>query len=266
MAFFKFRKGGDEQPTSAAPALESVEAMRKRARHRLIGAALLVALGVVGFPMLFDSQPRPIAVDIPIEIPDKNRVKPLGNLPIDSPAAQKGVAIESETVISPSVPASAAVLAASGNEPAAPASAAAPATVTSTPRPSAKPASVPTAATTKSEAALPAKSAASGTGTSKVDDGSKAQALLDGTAPDTKTSATDARFIVQVGAFADADKAREVRLKLEKAGLKTYTQVVEPKEGRRIRVRVGPFATKQDADKAAEKIKKLDLPASILEL
>ena len=41
MAFFKFRKGGDEQPTPA-PAPESIEVLRKRARHRLIGASVLV--------------------------------------------------------------------------------------------------------------------------------------------------------------------------------------------------------------------------------
>jgi DedD protein len=57
-----------------------------------------------------------------------------------------------------------------------------------------------------------------------------------------------------------------VRLKVERAGMKTYTHVVETKEGRRIRVRVGPFANKAEADKAAEKIKKLDLPAAILTL
>ena len=50
--------------------------------------------------------------------------------------------------------------------------------------------------------------------------------------------------MVQVGAFADAGKARETRLKVEKAGLKTYTHVAETKEGKRIRVRVGPFATR----------------------
>ena len=73
-------------------------------------------------------------------------------------------------------------------------------------------------------------------------------------------------MVVQVGAFADADKAREVRQKLEKAGLKTYTQVADTKDGKRIRVRVGPFATKAEADKAAIKIKTLDLPTSILTL
>ena len=36
---------------AAAP--ESVEAMRTRARHRLIGASVLVVLGVIGFPLLF---------------------------------------------------------------------------------------------------------------------------------------------------------------------------------------------------------------------
>ena len=76
MAFFKFRahgQKGDEQPASPA---ETIDGMRRRARHRLIGAALLVLVGVVGFPLLFDTQPRPIQVDIPIEIPDKARAKP----------------------------------------------------------------------------------------------------------------------------------------------------------------------------------------------
>src|SRR5215212_3249989 len=88
MAFFKFRKGGDESPASRRPP-ESIEAMRKRARHRLIGAGVLVLLGVIGFPILFDTQPRPIAVDIPIEIPDRNKAKPLGTPA--QPAAQSGV-------------------------------------------------------------------------------------------------------------------------------------------------------------------------------
>ena len=81
MAFFKFRLPG--QPTSEpqgnhsnTPA-ESVEAMRRRARHRLIGASVLVVLGVVGFPLLFDTQPRPVSVDIAVTIPDRADSKPL---------------------------------------------------------------------------------------------------------------------------------------------------------------------------------------------
>jgi len=83
MAFFKFRKSGDE-PSSATVQPESNEVLRRRAKHRLTGAAVLVLAGVIGFPLLFDKQPRPISVDIPIEIPDRNKVKALS---IAEPAA-----------------------------------------------------------------------------------------------------------------------------------------------------------------------------------
>ncbi|EER58948.1 sporulation domain protein, partial [Acidovorax delafieldii 2AN] len=83
MAFFKFRWPGQSEQAdkpakrSRSAQAESIEVMRRRARHRLIGAAVLVLLGVVGFPLLFDTQPRPVPVDIPIEIPDRNKVAPL---------------------------------------------------------------------------------------------------------------------------------------------------------------------------------------------
>jgi DedD protein len=78
--------------------------------------------------------------------------------------------------------------------------------------------------------------------------------------------AAENRYVVQVGSFAEETRAREARAKLERAGLKNYTQAVETKDGKRIRVRAGPFASKAEAERAAEKIKKLDLPASVLSL
>ena len=72
MALFKSRKKKVDEPVAAASPAESIEVMRRRARHRLIGAVVLVLAGVIGFPLLFDTQPRPVAVDIPIEIPDRN--------------------------------------------------------------------------------------------------------------------------------------------------------------------------------------------------
>ena len=78
MSFFNFRRGSNTAPQPpGAGQPETMDVIRKRAKHRLIGAAVLVLIGVVGFPLLFDAQPRPIAVDIPIEIPGKNTVKPL---------------------------------------------------------------------------------------------------------------------------------------------------------------------------------------------
>ena len=69
MSFFNLRRGGQSSKVNKAKAgsnaaSESVDIVRKRAKHRLIGAAVLVLIGVVGFPLLFDSQPRPVPVDI----------------------------------------------------------------------------------------------------------------------------------------------------------------------------------------------------------
>jgi len=74
------------------------------------------------------------------------------------------------------------------------------------------------------------------------------------------------RLVVQVGAFAEAAGAREVRSILERAGLKTYTHVAQTPQGQRIRVRVGPFDSRAEAENAAVRVKALGLPAAILTL
>ena len=253
MAFFKFRKGGDEQPTPPTAA-ESVEVMRRRARHRLIGAAVLVLLGVIGFPLLFDSQPRPIAVDIPIDIPDKAKVAPLA-APVTAATAPQA----SGGVVGGAAPAAAAA-----RPTASQAAAASPAdakpeieeVLESAPPPVPAPAPKHAAkAESKAESKPVAKPAAQAK-----------PAAAAAKAADAKTSAAVGRFVVQVGAFSETTKAHEARMKVEHAGFKTYTQVVGTKDAQRIRVRVGPFATKADAQKAADKLKKLSLPAAILEL
>lgn len=250
MAFFKFRKRGDE-PSAAAVQPESVEVMRRRAKHRLIGAAVLVLAGVIGLPLLFDKQPRPIAVDTPIEIPDKNKVKPL-NIP--APAMIDARKSEAAAVVSP-VPVApvTSVTPVIPVEPAVPAAPKAPEVI-------AVPQSAPVPAPVERVAKEAVKAVV------KADEGVKAKALLEGRAPESPAQADNGRYVVQVGAFADPKRAREVRLKVERSGLKTYTQVAETKDGSRIRVRVGPFDSKGEADKAAEKIKRLDLPVAILTL
>jgi DedD protein len=264
MALFKFRKAGDDAGASARQP-ESVEAMRRRARHRLVGASVLVLAGVIGFPLLFDTQPRPVAVDIPIDIPDRTKVRPLAlpraesqgavapapaPQPAPAPAVAVAVAAPEAAVAKPQdkpAPVPAVV-----PEPAAP-------VAKPQPRPEPKP-------PVKAETAKP-HVVADSTATPTTDDGAKARALLDGKPPSgTPPTAADGRFVVQVGAFADPAKARETRLRVEKAGLKTYTNVAETRDGKRIRVRVGPFANRGEADRAAEKIKGLDLPAAILTL
>jgi DedD protein len=71
---------------------------------------------------------------------------------------------------------------------------------------------------------------------------------------------------VQVGAFTDAAAVKEARAKAEKLGMKTYTQVADTPAGARTRVRVGPFATRDEAERAASKLKAAALPTVILTL
>ncbi|WP_326542587.1 SPOR domain-containing protein [Pseudorhodoferax sp.] len=271
MAFFKFRARGpkgDEQPASPA---ETIDDMRRRARHRLIGATVLVLVGVLGFPLLFDTQPRPIQVDIPIEIPDRDKAKIPG-------AGTGGKIAQAEAEAAPRA-------AEPGGHVAADASLSAKEEVVAPrPQPAAPPrteAKAESRPEPKAEAKTEAKSEPKTEPKSEakaapptVDSGARARALLEGKAATPAPAATASaaaaeqagRFVVQVGAFADAEKAREARTRLERAGLKTYTQEVQTKDGARIRVRVGPYGQRADADKVAERIKALSLPASVLSL
>ncbi|MBC7682483.1 MAG: SPOR domain-containing protein [Ferruginibacter sp.] len=245
MAFFKFRPSGSKGDEQSAGPAETIDGMRRRARHRLIGAALLVLVGVVGFPLLFDTQPRPVADDIPIDIPDKAKSKPLS---VGTVKVEKS--IESEAPVVTGAP--------DAKEPKVSAESSLDAKEeVVAPRPVAK-VEKPVKPEPKPELKAEAKPVHK-----PDDDAAKARALLDGKAV---ADTGNGRFVVQVGAFADADKAREARLKLEQAGLKTYTQVVDTKDGQRTRVRVGPFPSKTEAEKAASKIKELALSASILSL
>ena len=275
MAFFKFRLPANAPAVSdahtAAPG-ESVEAIRRRARHRLMGAVVLVFVAVVAFPLIFDSQPRPVAVDTPILIPDRQSTPALATgqpVPASQAPAKPLLAASAPASASASTPASAASAVAS-----APSASSVPAPAslepgkeevvapTAAPKAAAAPAASAAPAKAEGKTDIKAEHKAEAKPTSKAsDDGHKAKALLEG-----KDSAAG-KVVIQVGAFSDADKVREVRRKLEQAGLKTYTQTVEGKDGKRsTRVRVGPFDSRAEADKAAARVRKLDLPANLIAL
>ena len=254
---------------------DAVAQARARALRRLVGASLLLAVGVIGFPLLFETQPRPIRLDVPIELVRKDAAAP-STPPV--PAAKPIALPSAEPVPEP------VAEAASAAKPAAPMLSeragdqgrevvvAAPAAASRTPTP---PAAVAAASV------LPVKPATTPAINAEA---VRARALLEGQAataaavPATDaTSAANAanaanaasaasRIVVQVGAYADADKLREVRSRVEKLGLKTYTQVVDNDGQKKTRVRVGPFATRPEADKTAARLRDAGLPVAVLTL
>jgi DedD protein len=266
-SFFKRKPSPSVAPPAPDPLADDagpVQAARVRARRRLIGAVVLLAIGVVVFPMLFETQPRPLPRDIPIELPRRE-----GAAPRAPAVARTSPAVTELPVAEPAAPASAAAVvaeAAPAVEPAPP------------PQPAAAPATEPRPTPSKPEPVKPEPKAEAAKADTpkpatrpvepKKSDGERARAALEGRA-DAPPAASDAkagRFVVQVGAYTDANTLRDVRAKVEKLGLKTYTQSVDTEAGKRTRVRVGPFVTRPEAEAASGKLKGAGLPGNVLVL
>ena len=76
--------------------------------------------------------------------------------------------------------------------------------------------------------------------------------------------ATDHKFLVNVGLFADENNARNASAKLEDAGIPVLLNEMDTAKGKRTRVRAGPFATQAEAERAADKIQFIGLDAVVV--
>jgi len=71
-------------------------------------------------------------------------------------------------------------------------------------------------------------------------------------------------YVVQVAALSDATKAKQLQKQMSGVGVKTYTEVVSTKTGDVTRVRAGPFATREAAEKARAQLKKAGLDGHVV--
>jgi DedD protein len=238
--------------SAASSGTSAVDQVRRQARQRLIGAAVLLTLGVVAFPVVFETQPRPaVPADLPMRITQGSeaasgvQTQPIGRgagdpgqpplAPIGSTAAPLAMGEPvAEPVAGDATPAAAPV---GGHGTA----------TAATPPTTESPEERPTGASTKRSSSnahtpVPAPSPAP----------QGAPAAADARVPTAQTEG--ARFIVQVGAFSDAGAVRNLRARIERLGLTTYTQAVDTAGGRRIRVRLGPYDSREEASRALEKL------------
>ncbi len=238
---------------------KSEDVLRARARRRLIGAVALVLTGVVVFPLIFETQPRPVVSDMNLMIPSQASAPsvPARSTPTASPVAMAAT----------SAPSAASAVAPGGVRKATPSDAS---VVARQPRaaPKARPAVTPPA--------LTPSAAGSAARNGKVDGARQALAALEATTPDQISRAqaeaaiapatSRTRYVVQAGAYADEQAAQSARHKIERAGFKTYAQVVDTKAGKRIRVRIGPFASHDHAARVLARVKALGMQAVVLTL
>jgi DedD protein len=54
-----------------------------------------------------------------------------------------------------------------------------------------------------------------------------------------------------------------LKARLKESGIKAYSEKINTKDGDRFRVRVGPFATREEAEKMQARVKKIGLSGSV---
>ena len=248
LPFLRPREPKVDRPRAAAATDEpaAIAAARTRARQRLVGALVLLVVGVIGFPILFETQPRALPMNTPIVVQGADAGRPA--LMPDAPA------VPVKPVPPPPLAARTLPPSDAGIEATPPA------------------ASAPTAASASPVASSPALASVPPMPAAPLSSPAKRAPSAASAAPASAPSAAASepakgnRFVVQVGAFSDATALRDVRQKVEKLGFKTYTQVIEAEGVKRTRVRVGPYATRDEADAAAAKLKRGGLAPAVLAL
>jgi DedD protein len=227
---------------TATPDL-AIDALKRRARRRLIGAIILALAAAVILPLLLESEPKPLGDDVSIQIPpiDNGKfVNPLSSKGTEAKAKAPGkTEPQSSALPPPSEPAAVAV-----------------------------PAPLPDVATSEQRAPASAPPAdarqvpAAPAGDTKADAVAAAQASAPqpAAAPPTAAKAEPDKapagtIVIQLAAFADVKAANGLAAKLKKAGFPGYIEPLKTKQGTVQRVRVGPYASRADADAALAKLK-----------
>ncbi|MDK9713110.1 MAG: SPOR domain-containing protein [Sulfuritalea sp.] len=224
-----------EQDTSPDADLQ----LKKRARRRLVGAVALALFAVIILPMVMDREPRPLSQDIQVRIPSQDSTglasrvipgKPAATpmpAPESKPAAEQKPEVPAKPEPAAAVPAAAAPAA---NTKPAPAAAVMPVA-----KPAEKPVEKPAAPEKKAE-------------------------TVEKPATKTSTEAKPAveasgQWVVQLGAYKEAGNVKVLLSKLKGIGVPAYTEKFDSPQGPRTRVRAGPFASQDAAEKARARIK-----------
>lgn len=196
--------------------------MKKRARRRLVGAAALALFAVIVLPMVMDHEPPPPVQDIQMRIPAQDgsgisgRLLPKKAVITPLPAAMDKKENKNAPALAAPAPAASEPVAVTKNQPAQPVEA------------------------EKKTSAEAAKSAPVPVSEKPV--------------PEQKPAASSP-WVVQLGAYKEAGNAKHLLAKLQGIHVPAYTENIDTSQGPRVRVRAGPFATREAAEKARVRLR-----------
>lgn len=207
---------------------------KQKARHRLLGAALMVLVAIIGLPKVFDSQPKKVSNDVVLQMvasvvdAPKDEAKKVDKKLNDEKTSSKRDEVSktdsTETVkeLSPAK--------------------------TEEPKKSVEEIKEPkeTKTSKSSEKAL-------SQGEEVVEDVSKAK------------KSTGTKFTVNIGAFSSADRAKKWGVKLKEQKIPYFTQEKKKDDETLYLLRSGPFSDKAEAEAAEKKIRAMGLTPKIVE-
>jgi DedD protein len=206
---------------------QEVQQLKRRARRRLVGAIALVLFLVIVPPMLMDLEPKPVTTDLTVEIPSQSggQVKtpppaPVAKAEPTADAAKSPGGGSSESAPKPGK-AEQAEQADKSEKPA------------------------------KAEADESKSKHASPLATATVDprkgkEAQRVESILQGNA-----------FVVPLGAYSNPENVKQLQSKLARAGVKSYTESVKGVSSAQTRVAAGPFATREEAEQARQRLASL---------
>jgi len=234
--------------------------LKRKARRRLIGAIALTLAVVVILPMVLDSEPKPTGQDIDLRIPAPDKVGEFvpgvaasevaevvtlagsAVAPTSAPVAVSATSAVAEVATAVVAPVAAAVVPAASNPKQ---------EVTGKVQPSAiKPVEAKLAEATLPEPKTPER---------KILEPKAAESKIVESKSATKVAGAES-YVAQIGAYSNADTAKREADKLKKWGFKAYTEKV----GDKIRVRVGPYAERDKADKVRKLLEKHGLHPAVV--
>jgi len=247
--------------------------LKKRARRRLVGAAALALAAIIVLPIVMDREPRQPAQDIQVKIPSQDSsvasrilstrpsATPLPQPDQVRPAEGKAPAVdaakEAPKPSSEDKPQPKPADKAPDKAPAKPSdkvSDKAPEKASEkpadkAPEKAAKPAEKPADKTAEKPAQKPAADKA------KAEE-ARAQAALKG-------AEVGGQWVVQLGAYKEEGRVKILVAKLKEMSVPTFTEAVETPQGSRTRVRAGPFKSREAAEQAQAKARRIGVDGTV---
>ena len=202
---------------------------QQRARHRLIGAAVLVLIAVVGLPRILDNSPKLAPNDIAVNIVTSLPIPGADAKPEDKPKAE--VVAES---------------------------------VKETPR--VAPAPEPKVEAKVETKPIPAPNKSAGLGLAAGEE--IVAAPSNGTSNGATNAAANGsgKYVIQIGAFASEERTKGWIAKLKEQKIPNYVLNKNGSDGTKLYVlRAGPYADKDSAEAAEKKIKAMGLSPRLVE-